>query len=230
MGSGASDPIGAAIDVAKRQGAWAHVDGAFGLWVAADGTPATLARATRSRRCRSCPVGREAYSVWAALRSLGRDGTIALVDRLAANARALADGLRSMPGVEVFNEVVFMQVCVSFGSDARTRRVTRQLIAHGSAWMSGSLWHDLDILRISVSNWSTDAVDVAFSLAAVKRACATMDGAADIAVVPDLEAAMGTVMDAVNDIVKRRPDATCPAPHPHPHAHAIHSPATDDRN
>ena len=29
--SGASDPMGAAIDVAKRQGAWVHVDGAFGL-------------------------------------------------------------------------------------------------------------------------------------------------------------------------------------------------------
>ncbi|GEP26697.1 hypothetical protein CLE01_12950 [Cryobacterium levicorallinum] len=174
-----------------------------------------------SRRARGVPV-------WAALRSLGRDGTIALVDRLAADARALADGLRSMPGVKVLNEVVFTQVCVSFDRDARTRRVTQQLIAHGSAWMSGSLWHDLDILRISVRNWSTDAADVAFSLAAVKRACATMDGAEDIAVVPDLEAAMGAVVDAANDIVQRRPDATCPAPHPHPHA--IHSPATDDRN
>ncbi|WP_370449858.1 hypothetical protein [Cryobacterium sp. Hh7] len=70
-----------------------------------------------SRRARGVPV-------WVALRSLGRDGTIALVDRLAADARALADGLRSMPRVEVFNEVVFTQVCVSFGSDARTRRVT----------------------------------------------------------------------------------------------------------
>ena len=135
-----------------------------------------------------------------------------------------------MPGVEVFNEVVFMQVCVSFGSDDRTRHVTQQLVADGSAWMSGSLWHDLDILRISVRNWSTDAADVAFSRAAVKRACSTMDGAEDIAVVPDLAAAMGTVVDTANDIVQRRPDATCPAPHPHPHPHAIHSPATDDRN
>jgi glutamate/tyrosine decarboxylase-like PLP-dependent enzyme len=33
--SGAFDPFEAAIDVAKRHGAWVHVDGAFGLWAAA---------------------------------------------------------------------------------------------------------------------------------------------------------------------------------------------------
>jgi hypothetical protein len=43
--------------------------------------------------------------------------------------------------------------------------------------MSGSRWHDRDILRISVSNWSTDAADVALSLAAVARACAVVDAA-----------------------------------------------------
>jgi glutamate/tyrosine decarboxylase-like PLP-dependent enzyme len=121
-----------------------------------------------SRRARGVPV-------WAALRSLGRDGTIALVDGLAANARALADGLRATPGVEVLNQVVFTQVCVSFGTDERTRLVTQRLIADGSAWMSGSRWHGRDILRISVSNWSTDAADVALSLAAVARACAAVE-------------------------------------------------------
>ena len=124
-----------------------------------------------SRRARGVPV-------WAALRSLGRDGTIALVDGLAAHARALADGLRAMPGVEVLNEVVFTQVCVSFGGDDRTRLVTQQLIADGAAWMSGSRWHDRDILRISVSNWSTDAADVALALAAVERACGAADAGA----------------------------------------------------
>jgi hypothetical protein len=103
-----------------------------------------------------------------------------------------------MPGVEVLNEVVFTQVCVSFGSDDRTRRVTQQLIADGSAWMSGSRWHDRDILRISVSNWSTDAADVALSLAAVKRACAAVD--ADPAKDPDFV--------APEDTATRRPAST----------------------
>ncbi len=116
-----------------------------------------------SRRARGIPV-------WAALRQLGRDGVISMVDRLAANARALAEGLSAIPGVEVLNDVVFTQVSVSFGSDDRTHRVTQRLMAEGAVWMSGSSWRGREILRISVSNWTTDAGDVAASIAAVRGA------------------------------------------------------------
>ena len=120
-----------------------------------------------SRRARGIPV-------WAALRSLGRSGTVALVEGLVANAQALAAGLSRLPGVEVLNNVVFTQVCLSFGDDETTRRVTQQLITDGIVWMSGSRWRDRDILRISVSNWSTDAADVVESIAAVERAVAAV--------------------------------------------------------
>ena len=116
-----------------------------------------------SRRARGIPV-------WAALRQLGRAGVIAMVEKLAANARALSEGLAAIPGVEVLNDVVFTQVSVSFGSDDRTRRVTQRLMAEGAVWMSGSSWRGRDILRISVSNWSTDTADVAASIAAVRGA------------------------------------------------------------
>jgi glutamate/tyrosine decarboxylase-like PLP-dependent enzyme len=109
-------------------------------------------------------------TVWAALRSLGRNGTIALVDDMVANARALAEGLAKLPGVEILNDVVFTQVSLSFGSDDRTREVTARLLADGTVWMSGSRWQGRDILRISVSNWSTDADDLAESIAAVEHA------------------------------------------------------------
>jgi glutamate/tyrosine decarboxylase-like PLP-dependent enzyme len=116
-----------------------------------------------SRRARGVPV-------WAALRQLGRSGVIALVDGLVANAQALAAGISALPGVTVLNDVVFTQVSLYFGSDERTRAVTAALIADGAVWMSGSTWQGRDILRISVSNWSTDADDVAFSIDAVRRA------------------------------------------------------------
>ncbi|MCU1508145.1 MAG: aspartate aminotransferase family protein [Glaciihabitans sp.] len=116
-----------------------------------------------SRRARGVPV-------WAALRQLGRSGVIDLVDRLALHARELATGLAALPGVEVLNEVVFTQVSLSFGSDERTRAVTSRLIEDGTVWMSGSRWRGRDILRISVSNWSTDADDVAMAIDAVRRA------------------------------------------------------------
>ena len=122
-----------------------------------------------SRRARGVPV-------WAALRSLGRSGVVELVDRLVRHAQTFAAALARMPGVEVLNDVVFTQVCVSFGSDERTRRITARLLADGTTWMSGSHWAGRDILRISVSNWSTDDDDVAQSLAAIERAIAAEDG------------------------------------------------------
>ncbi len=121
-----------------------------------------------SRRARGVPV-------WAALRSLGRSGVAGLVDGLVANAQALASGISQIDGAKVLNDVVYTQVCVSFGDDSRTDAVTRQLIADGDVWMSGSRWRDGAVLRISVSNWSTDDEDVATSVAAVRRAVAAVD-------------------------------------------------------
>ncbi|MBP2375700.1 glutamate/tyrosine decarboxylase-like PLP-dependent enzyme [Paeniglutamicibacter psychrophenolicus] len=121
-----------------------------------------------SRRARGVPV-------WAALRSLGRSGVAALVDELVAHAQAFAQALERMPGVDVLNDVVFTQVCVSFGSDERTRSITARIIADGTTWMSGSRWAGRDVLRISVSNWATDDDDVTVSLAAVAQAIAAED-------------------------------------------------------
>ena len=118
-----------------------------------------------SRRARGVPV-------WAVLRSLGRQGVTGLVDGLVANAREIANGLAALDGVEVLNDVDYTQVCVSFGSDERTREVTARLIADGTTWMSGSRWRGRDVLRISVSNWSTDTRDVRLSVDAVRAAMA----------------------------------------------------------
>jgi glutamate/tyrosine decarboxylase-like PLP-dependent enzyme len=118
-----------------------------------------------SRRARAVPV-------WAALRSLGRSGVAEMIDRFCRPARALADGARELPGVEVLNDVVFTQVCLSFGTDERTRDVGRRLMEDGTVWMTGSKWHGRDVLRISVSNWSTDEDDIARSLDALRRAAA----------------------------------------------------------
>ena len=120
-----------------------------------------------SRRARGIPV-------WAALRSLGRDGVASLVDGLVANARALASGIAIIPGAEILNDVSFTQVSISFGDDARTAAITSALLSEGVTWMSGSRWRGRAVLRVSVSNWSTDAADVATSVEAVRRAAASV--------------------------------------------------------
>ncbi|MBI4943637.1 MAG: aminotransferase class V-fold PLP-dependent enzyme, partial [Actinobacteria bacterium] len=119
-----------------------------------------------SRRARGVPV-------WAVLRALGRRGVADLVDRLAARARALADGIGGVEGAQVLNDVVFTQVCVAFEDDDRTREVIARLLEGGQAWMSGSRWRDRHVLRVSVSNWSTDDADVRRSVAAVRAAASS---------------------------------------------------------
>ena len=111
-----------------------------------------------------------AFPVWAVLRSLGRSGVAELVERLCRHASTFAAGLGEIEGATLLNDVVFTQVCATFGSDSRTQEVVRRLLADGTAWMTGSTWHDQSVLRISVSNWSTTENDVERSLDAVRKA------------------------------------------------------------
>jgi glutamate/tyrosine decarboxylase-like PLP-dependent enzyme len=116
-----------------------------------------------SRRSRAVPV-------WAVLRSLGRTGVSDLVEGLVSHANAFAGAVGTLDGAEVLNDVVFTQVCASFGSDDRTRDVVRRVLEDGTAWMSGSRWRNRAVLRISVCNWSTTEADVERSMAALRRA------------------------------------------------------------
>jgi glutamate/tyrosine decarboxylase-like PLP-dependent enzyme len=127
-----------------------------------------------SRRARGFPV-------WAALRSLGRSGVAAMIERGCAQARRFADALGAAPGVEVLNEVVLNQVLVRFPDpggdhDGRTREVVRRVQAGGTLWLSGTTWHGMAAMRISVSNWSTTDDDVDRSVAAILEATKEVDG------------------------------------------------------
>ncbi|WP_066286029.1 pyridoxal phosphate-dependent decarboxylase family protein [Arthrobacter sp. B6] len=223
--SGAFDPFDEAIGVARRHGAWVHIDGAFGLWAAAVPELADLVRGMEladswgtdahktlnvpydcgiaivkdsnalrsamglhtsylihdaegpgdpfekvpelSRRGRGVPV-------WAALRSLGSDGVAAQVRGLADAAARIAAGLAAVDGIEVLNPVDYTQVSLAFGDDTTTRAVTARVIEDGKVWMSGSRWQGRDVLRVSVSNWSTDMDDVGTAVDAVTSAFAAV--------------------------------------------------------
>ena len=221
--SGAFDPIEKAVALAHARGAWVHVDGAFGLWAAAEpalrrlvsglvevdscstdahktlnvpydsgiaivmdpvplrtvmgvhgsyliteehGRGDPMAKVPEySRRARGVPV-------WAALLSLGRSGVASLVQGMVENAQAMAERLAQIDGVTVLNDVAYTQVCLAIGDDETTRAVAARLIADGTVGMSGSRWHERDVLRISMSNWSTNADDLERSVAAVRDAVA----------------------------------------------------------
>lgn len=106
--------------------------------------------------------------VWAALRTLGREGIVDLVERTCHHARRFAEGLSSA-GYSVLNEVVLNQVLVSFGTPEVTNRVIAEIQNDGTCWCGGTVWQGLTAMRISVSSWATDEADVQQSLAAMLR-------------------------------------------------------------
>ncbi len=222
VNSGAFDDFAAAIAVAHAHDAWAHVDGAFGLWAAASpslrhltagiegadswGTDGhkwlnvpydsgyafcahpeahrasmayTAAYLTgqgegglrapgdfvleSSRRARG-------FATWAALRRLGRSGVSDLVDRCCALARRFAEQLDDIDGAEVMNDVVLNQVLVRFGDAATTDRVIELVQGSGECWMGGTTWHEMRLMRISVSSWQTTESDVDRSVEAIAAA------------------------------------------------------------
>jgi glutamate/tyrosine decarboxylase-like PLP-dependent enzyme len=112
--------------------------------------------------------------VWAALRTLGREGLADLIERTCRHAARFAEGFREA-GYRVLNEVVLNQVLVSFGDEETTNRVIDSIQADGTCWCGGTVWQDQSAMRISVCSWATTEADVERSLSAILRAAAEQD-------------------------------------------------------
>jgi glutamate/tyrosine decarboxylase-like PLP-dependent enzyme len=113
------------------------------------------------------------FTLYAAIRSLGREGIRVLVERCCALAARMADRLREADGVEVLNEVNLNQVLVRFGDDDdRTRDVIAAVQADGTAWLGGTIWKGKAAMRISVSSWSTTEADADRTVGAILRCAA----------------------------------------------------------
>lgn len=217
VNTGAFDAAKEICTRAREQGAWVHVDGAFGLWAALspkyehltqgfaladswatdahkwpnvnydsgivmvrDGSAlreamtvsATyLAPGARREPMHHTPeASRRARGVelWAALKSLGRSGLCALVERTCALAKRFEAGLRAA-GFDVLNDVVINQVLVSFGGPEITREVIRRIQEDGTCWCGVTEWQGKTAMRISVSSWATTEADVDRSLEVMVR-------------------------------------------------------------
>ena len=112
--------------------------------------------------------------VWAALRTLGRQGLAEQIERCCRHAQRFARGLRAA-GYEVLNDVVLNQVVVAFGDAERTRRVIAAIQADGTCWCGSTLWQGHTAMRISVSSWATTEEDVDRSLEAMLRTARKLD-------------------------------------------------------
>jgi glutamate/tyrosine decarboxylase-like PLP-dependent enzyme len=148
---------------AHRSAFGVHAD--YLLHDAADVDPFELAPEF-SRRARG-------FTVWAALKSLGRSGLADLGENLCAQARRFADQLDVLPNTTVLNDVVLDQVLVRFGDDDTTSRaVVDHVVASGVAYFSPTIFKGQAAARISVCNAGTTDADVDATVAAIERALA----------------------------------------------------------
>jgi glutamate/tyrosine decarboxylase-like PLP-dependent enzyme len=121
-----------------------------------------------SRRGRAVPV-------YAALRTLGRNGLRDLVDRCCDLSTRMADRLAAHPSVRRLTDVVLNQSLIRIEADGHdadvlTRAVIAAVQADGTCWLGGTTWHGMAAIRISMSNWSTSEADVDRSADAILRA------------------------------------------------------------
>ena len=105
-----------------------------------------------SRRPRGLPI-------WAALRSLGRQGVDALVERHCRQAKRLSEGLAAN-GVTVLNRVVLNQVLGTLPDERDVAAFLEGVQAGGRIWFGPSKWRGRSAFRLSVSSWRTTDDDV----------------------------------------------------------------------
>ena len=120
--------------------------------------------------------------VYATLRSLGRSGVAALVERTVVHAQRFAQALEASGRAQIMNDVVSNQVLVRWlapdGNHGRKAdAVMAGIRADGLAFFSGTTYRGERLMRISVSDWATDTDDVDRVVEALLRHAAQQDGA-----------------------------------------------------
>jgi glutamate/tyrosine decarboxylase-like PLP-dependent enzyme len=104
--------------------------------------------------------------VWAALRTLGRQGVTDLVVRTCGYAQTMAETLRGA-GLTVLNDVVLNQVLVRAARDDLTLALVKAVQQDGTCWCGPTMWQLRPAMRISISGWATSDDDIAKSANAI---------------------------------------------------------------
>ncbi|MGJ0388234.1 pyridoxal phosphate-dependent decarboxylase family protein [Microbacterium sp. CGR1] len=114
-----------------------------------------------SRRARGVPA-------WAAMRSLGRNGIADLIDGLHGNAVAMAEGLATIDGIRILNDVDYTQVMFRLDEDDATRALGAAVLLEGTAALTGAEWRGHAALRCSMSSWATTRDDIDRTVGAIR--------------------------------------------------------------
>ncbi len=100
------------------------------------------------------------FTVWAMLKTLGRDGIAEMVRRHCEGAQRLANHLSGVPGVRVLNRVSLNQIALVFEdaggeADALTQEVADRM-NDAEHFVRTAVWRGRVILRLSIIEGETD--------------------------------------------------------------------------
>ena len=115
-----------------------------------------------------------AVALWAALKSLGRDGVERMIDQLCDRAQLFAEGLQRA-GITVVNPVFFNQFLCKLETPQKTRRLLALVQQGGVCWCGGSVWEGEPVIRVSVCSHRTSEEDIHRSIQAFSEAAAAVN-------------------------------------------------------
>ncbi len=101
--------------------------------------------------------------LWAALKSLGKEG----VDRLVLDLHERTKQFASMINKDAFetlNQVHFNQLMIACKTDAMTENVLDLVQRKGVCWAGPSKWNGRKVIRISICAWTTTEEDIDLSV------------------------------------------------------------------
>ncbi len=137
-----------------------HMTGSYIIY--SDNRDGMLYTPDMSRRAR-------AVDIWAALKSLGRNGVSELVEDLHDKAVYFSEQLKQNH-FRIHNHVAFNQVLVSAESPDITETMLNEIQASGVCWCGGAKWEDHPVIRISICSYRTTYEDIDRSIAAFIKA------------------------------------------------------------
>ena len=111
--------------------------------------------------------------VWAALRSLGRDGVATMVQRACDCAAAIARRLAEVEGFDVLNQVDLNQVLIRYRDGSTTARLVAAIQRDGRIWCGPTQWRGDTAMRVSISSWKTTVTDAALAVDVIVECAAS---------------------------------------------------------
>ena len=114
-----------------------------------------------------------------ALVAYGPGGIAEAIERSCAQARALAEGIAAIDGLDLLDPVRLNIVCFAprdGGAETRDRLIA-WLVADGRIFLTPTVLHGRPALRLAVSNWRTTDADVAITLQALSEAMVALSRA-----------------------------------------------------